>query len=117
MSALARCEGCDQALRRQGNRWVHVAPASSGGAHDHAAEAQRDPTRFEGPVEVYLGRQILETCYGGISEAVDLVRATHPGTAVTVESAERRIVVRLPRSKTEYVYDLLYVSTRKAVLS
>ena len=117
MSALARCATCDEAIRRQGNRWAHVAPASSGGAHDHAAVPEQEPARFEGPVELYLGRQVLETCSGGISEAVELVRATHPGTAVTVESAEQRIVVRLPRSKTEYVYDLLYVSTRKAVLS
>lgn len=117
MSALARCDACDEAIRRQGNRWVHVSASPSGGAHDHLAVPEPEPPRFDGPVEVYLGRQLLEICYGGISEAVELVRATHPGTAVTVIDAERRIVVRLPRSTTEYVYDVLYVSTRKAALS
>jgi hypothetical protein len=111
MNALARCEGCDEPIRRQGTRYVHLSPAASGGAHDHPASPAPEPVRYEGPVEVYLGRQLLETCYGGTSEAVELVRATHPGTAVTVD--ERRVVVRLPRSQVEYIYDLLYVSTRK----
>jgi hypothetical protein len=110
-SALARCEGCDEPIRRQGTRYVHLAPPATGGAHDHPASPAPEPIRQEGPVEVYLGRQLLETCYGGTSEAVELVRATHPGMAVTVD--ERRVVVRLPRSQVEYIYDLLYVSTRK----
>jgi len=115
VSALARCEGCDEAIRRQGTRWVHLAPGASGGAHDHPAVPLPAPERLSGDLEVYRGRERVAVCEG-IREAVETVRRANPAAAVSVSNDRRRITARFSRGNVEVVYDLLEASIRKGAM-